>query len=313
MPDDPYLARELVPLFPGDRCGERYADEIEAHRLRREIIATQLANSLVNRGGPTLLVAVRDRTGASTAELTRAYAAVRDSFGLQALHAEIDALDTSCRAHCSSSSMRGVQDVLVDRLGWFVRNADRDAGLADIVAHYRASIETLQGLVPALLTGSMKRAAAEIATRYRAGHVPGDLADRLALLPFLARATDVILLADQTGRSLPDAAAAYFAMGQRFGFGRLDAMLTGIETADYYEGLALQKARDSLEAGHRDLSRALLVSSPNGLDLQAWETASGGRIDAAAQQIERILADGRASTAKLTVAASLVSELARQG
>jgi glutamate dehydrogenase len=128
----------------------------------------------------------------------------------------------------------------------------------------------------------------------------------------MARATDVILLADETGRSVPDAAAAYFAMGQRFGFGRLDAMLLGVQTTDYYESLALQKARDSLEAGHRDLSRALLVSSPNGLDLAAWESASGGRIDAAAQQIERILADGRASTAKLTVAASLVSELARQ-
>ena len=57
------------------------------------IIATQLANSLINRGGPTLLVAARDRSGASVAELTRAYAAVRDAFALQELHAEIDALD----------------------------------------------------------------------------------------------------------------------------------------------------------------------------------------------------------------------------
>ena len=72
---------------------ERFAGEIEGHRLRREIIATQLANSLINRGGPTLLVAARDRTGASVAELTRAYAAVRDCSGLQELHAEIDALD----------------------------------------------------------------------------------------------------------------------------------------------------------------------------------------------------------------------------
>src|SRR5690606_11714950 len=142
VPDDPYLASELFRYFP-ERMRNRYAAEIEGHRLRREIIATQLANSIINRGGPTVLVAARDRTGAPVGTLTRAYAAVRDSFGLQALHADIEALDNKVPGALQLKLFSVIQDVLVDRLGWFTRNVDPQAGLAEIVAHYRTALETL--------------------------------------------------------------------------------------------------------------------------------------------------------------------------
>ena len=63
MPDDPYLARELARYFP-KAIGARFPDALEHHRLRREIIATHLANSMINRGGPSLIVRIADQTGA---------------------------------------------------------------------------------------------------------------------------------------------------------------------------------------------------------------------------------------------------------
>ena len=126
VPDDPYLSRELFRYFP-ELMRKRFAAEIEAHRLRRDIIATQLANSLINRGGPTLLVAARDRTGASVAELTRAYAAARNAFGLRDLHSEIDALDAKISGRLQLELYTIVQDVLADRIGWFTRSLPADA------------------------------------------------------------------------------------------------------------------------------------------------------------------------------------------
>ena len=198
VPDDPYLARELFRYFP-EAMQERFAAEIESHRLRREIIATQLANSLINRGGPTLLVAARDRTGASVAELTRAYAAVRDSFALQELHAEIDALDAKISGRLQLELYAIVQDVLVDRMGWFTRNLPSDAGLEEIVAHYRAGLDELAGVLPSLLPSESQKAVRDVERRLKAGRVPETLAARLALLPTLARAGNVILIADRAG------------------------------------------------------------------------------------------------------------------
>src|SRR5262249_54240496 len=79
VPDDPYLARELGRYFPR-AIAEKYPDALEHHRLRREIIATQLANSMINRGGPSLIVRIADQTGASPAAIASAFAATRDSY-----------------------------------------------------------------------------------------------------------------------------------------------------------------------------------------------------------------------------------------
>src|SRR6201999_4073714 len=54
VPDDPYLGRELQRYFPS-LLVERYPDALEQHRLRREIISTQLTNSMINRGGPAFV------------------------------------------------------------------------------------------------------------------------------------------------------------------------------------------------------------------------------------------------------------------
>ena len=81
MPDDPYLGRELGRYFPKE-MSERYADALHAHRLRREIIATQLTNSMINRGGATLIVRIADQTGAAPPAIAAAFAAVRNSYDL---------------------------------------------------------------------------------------------------------------------------------------------------------------------------------------------------------------------------------------
>ncbi len=309
VPDDPYLARELFRYFPKP-MRKPFAAEIEGHRLRREIIATQLANSLINRGGPTLLVAARDRTGASVAELTRAYAAVRDSFALRELHAEIEALDAKISGKLQLELYAIVQDVLGDRMGWFTRNLRPEAGLDDVVAHYRPALEELAGILPTLLSREAAKAVREVEQRLKARHVPDALAARLALLPTLAAAGNVVLIADRAGQSLSEAAKAYFAVSDRFGFGRIDAMTGEIATAGYYEGLALQKARDSLESAHRDLAQKVIANGAGG-DVAVWESSAGERVAATAAQVENIISDRRPSMAKISVAASLLSELAR--
>src|SRR6202453_604251 len=76
VPDDPYLARELGRYFP-KAIDVRFPDALEHHRLRREIVATQLANSMINRGGPSLIVRIATQTGAAPADIALAFAAVR--------------------------------------------------------------------------------------------------------------------------------------------------------------------------------------------------------------------------------------------
>ncbi len=83
-----------------------YADDIAKHRLRREIIATVLANHVINRGGPAFITTLADATGASPADIVKAAIIVRDGFGLPAIWREIDALDTVIPAIARTNSTR---------------------------------------------------------------------------------------------------------------------------------------------------------------------------------------------------------------
>ncbi|MBM3530367.1 MAG: NAD-glutamate dehydrogenase, partial [Alphaproteobacteria bacterium] len=150
VPDDPYLGRELGRYFP-KALAERFPDALEKHRLRREIIATQLANSMINRGGPALTVRIADQTGASAADIALAFAAVRNSYDMPALNDEINALDGKAPGKVQLALYAAVQDLLLDRLVWFLRNADLSAGLAGVIEHQRAGIAALARALDAAL------------------------------------------------------------------------------------------------------------------------------------------------------------------
>ena len=89
VPDDPYLASELVRYFP-KALRDAYPDAIAGHKLRREIVATQLANAIVNRGGPALVPVLAALTRSEAPAIAAAYAIARDSFDLIGLNGEID-------------------------------------------------------------------------------------------------------------------------------------------------------------------------------------------------------------------------------
>jgi glutamate dehydrogenase len=154
VPDDPYLGRELNRYFPKEMT-ERYPDALHAHRLRREIIATQLTNSMINRGGATLIVRIADQTGATPASIAAAFAAVRQSYEMVALNTEIDGLDNKVSGKTQLDLYAAVQDLLLDRLVWFLRNVDLKQGLEKIVAHYRDGIAQVE----AALDGALSKAS----------------------------------------------------------------------------------------------------------------------------------------------------------
>ena len=148
------------PLFPEGNDRSAIPDALQHHRLRREIIATQLTNSMINRGGATLIVRIADQTGAAAASIAAAFAAVRNSYDMVALNSEIDALDNKVSGKMQLELYAAVQDLLLDRLVWFLRNVDLKQGLDTIIAHYREGIAQ----VAAALDGALSKSAPTRAT-----------------------------------------------------------------------------------------------------------------------------------------------------
>src|SRR5205085_12079956 len=112
VPDDPYLGRELQRYFPGQLV-ERFPDALEQHRLRREIISTQLTNSMINRGGPSFAVRIGDQTGASASAIAAAFFVVRNSYDMISPNAAIDAPDNRITGKLQLDLYAAVEDLLL--------------------------------------------------------------------------------------------------------------------------------------------------------------------------------------------------------
>ncbi len=305
VPDDPYLGRELNRYFPKEMT-ERYADALHAHRLRREIIATQLTNSMINRGGATLIVRIADQTGAAPASIAAAFAAVRNSYDLIGLNSEIDALDNKLPGKTQLDLYAAVQDLLLDRLVWFLRNVDLKQGLETIVAHYRDGIAQVAGALDGALSKEAAAAREARVTALTKAGVPDALAQRIASLPALKAAPDIVQVADRAKKPVAEVTATYFAAEAFFQLDQIANAVPGIVVSDYFDRLALDRALDSIGDAERRLTAAMVGNGHAGADAVrglGQAAPGGGRAHP--------LADPRnfrlgLTLSKLSVAASLL-------
>ncbi len=310
VPDDPYLARELGRYFPKEIAAQ-FPDALEHHRLRREIIATQLANSMINRGGPSLIVRIADQTGAAPAAVASAFAAVRDSYEMTALNTAIDALDNRIDGKLQLDLYAAVQDLLLDRIIWFLRNIDLTKGIADLVLHYRDGIAAVAAALDHALPEEALSARVLRRQELTAAGVPAELAVTIADLGPLAAAPDIVLVADRTGKAIGEVAATYFATGSFFRLDRIAAAARAIPIADYFDRLALDRARDSIGDAERRLTAAMVGNGAGGAAaVDAWVAPRKSEVERIRGAIHEIAGSGL-TLSKLSVAASLLGDLVK--
>ncbi|GGC50453.1 NAD-glutamate dehydrogenase [Chelatococcus reniformis] len=309
--DEAYLARELSRYFP-PQLVERFPADIAAHRLRREIIATQLANAIVNRGGATIVTRLVDQTGADAATIVRAYAAVNEVYRLDHLNADIDALDGRIEGQRQLALYAEVQELLIGRMIWFIRNVDfAREDLAEIIALYRDGVAavaaSLAHTLPAAERQDLRRRVAALA---EAG-VSSGLAEDVGAISSLDEAPEIVRIARRAGADIAEVAATHFAVAGSFGLEHLTEAARQIAVGDYYDRLALGRAVDAIAAAHRRLTAEVLADGGRGADgVAAWAQRRGSAVDRIRATVDGIASSGL-SLSKLTVAASLMGDLSR--
>ena len=309
IPDDLYFAEELRGYFPTGMRDD-YAGEIVGHRLRREIIATLLSNSMINRGGPTFVHRLADQTGANTAEIANAFALTRESYRLRDLNSAIGALDNKVGGTLQLDLYERVQDLTMRQTLWYLRNAVFDEGLEAAVNEYRGGLDTLRDTIAGILPEDAKdHRQSEIASLVEAG-VAEELAAHIADLPYMSVAPDIILIGEASGADLTTAARAFFNVGQSFGMGRMVRTARQLKVSDYFDRIALNRAVDTILEAQRRLSCDVIGAGADGKDLSTvWTGLKAERADSARAAIADISSETAVSVSKITVAAGILLDL----
>ncbi len=269
-----------------------------------------LANSIINRGGPSFVARVADEADAEPAVIARAFTVVRNSYLLTELNGEIDAL-AKIPGALQLELYAEVQNLLLDRVIWFIRNTALEGGLADIISHYHGGVERLEKDFEKLVTAAVRKNIDRRAASYEKGGVPAPLAKKIARLSLLAAATDITLIADRTKKPVETAAATYFAAHEFF---RLDTLLSSaraIEAEGRFERLAIDRAVDSIGVNERALIADILSHGKSGeAAVMAWSETRKDEIARVRSRLNE-LGESGFTLAKLIVAASLMRDLVK--
>jgi glutamate dehydrogenase len=204
-----------------------------------------------------------------------------------------------------------VQELLLDRIVWFLRNVDLSKGLAEVVAHYRDGIAAVAAGLEVALSQDFRSARSARRQELAAAGVPKELAGSIADLYALTTAPDIVLVADRTGKAVGDVAATYFAVGAFFRLDRIAGAAGTIPVADYFDRLALDRARDSIGDAERRLTAAMVGNGTAGAGaVEAWVAPRQNEVERIRLAIHEIANSGL-TLSKLAVAASLLGDLVK--
>jgi glutamate dehydrogenase len=297
LPDDPFTAADLARYFPG-ALQSRFAADIPRHRLRREIVATVVTNSIVNRVGGAFVADVMERSGHLPAQVARAYIVARDAFSLREVWQAIEALDGSVPA-AAQTAMAIETNRLVERATlWVLRSVPSPFSLSAAIAELAPGVAALAGALPAVLPADAAAAVAARVAQFVAQGVPEAMAQRVGNLIVLASAADIVRIAGRTELAVEAAGQLYFTVGARLGLGWLRASAERLSGRGHWQKLAAAAAIEDLYGHQRDLTLAVAAAG----SIEAWSDTRRAAMDRADSLVAEIKAAPHIDLAMITVA-----------
>ncbi len=312
VPDDPWCATALARYFPS-AVRQTYAAYLPRHPLRREIIATHILNSMVNRVGATFVHRVAEASGERLPAIARAYLLTREVFGLVSLWQSIETLDNEVPDLAQSEMLMECDRLVTRATLWFLRSRRLHDDMGSTIGHFAPAAESVyRCLDPALApTG-----AGDQATRvglYTEQGVPFDVARRVAAGDILYAALDMTEVASVTACPVETVARVYFAVANELDIPWLQDRIAALPADSYWQTLAKGAMQDDLSGLQRSVTANVLATGADGAvpDLVArWKEANHDP----AERVSRLLAELRAmtttDTAMLSVALRELRNLA---
>ncbi|WP_076070800.1 NAD-glutamate dehydrogenase domain-containing protein [Sphingomonas montana] len=211
---DPALRPLLHAAFP-KAMRDRFADAIDQHRLRPEIIATKMANRVVNRLGIVIPFELAEEEGVSIAQVAAAYFAADAIFGFEEVWHRIETEPLAEDARLML--FRVMAGIARLHLADLIRIAATETGPGPMIERLSPGIGRLDAAVEALLRDEARSQSAALRALIGGYGADPALIDRIVRLAELDGAIGTATLAADTGVDEVSATGAYVRLGEALG------------------------------------------------------------------------------------------------
>ncbi|NVK41029.1 MAG: NAD-glutamate dehydrogenase [Oceanospirillaceae bacterium] len=311
---DDCLLPALESAFPARLC-EAFPEPLYRHRLRPEIVATQLANDLVNTMGPVFAHRLQQAAGAGLADVVVTYVIARDLFGVPQLWQQIEALDNRLDAALQLEMMTDLQRLVARASRRLLRQCDQPRDPASTLARYRDGIAALGASLSERLGGERLLAWQRRRDDLCENAVPASLAGLVAGVDCLYSALAVVEVAEQSDVPVARVADIYYSLGERLELHWFDQQVNALAAGSHWEVQARDCYRDELDAQLQALTLSVLGLATADRDdnpIEGWLARHAAALERWQQMLTELRSAAQAECAVFSVALRELGQLARR-
>ncbi len=269
LPDEAYYTRDLNRYFP-KLMQQDFSGAIARHPLKREIIATVVTNSIVNRAGITFFFDIAEDLGVSVRDIASAYTLARDVFSLRDAWKQIE-LSTHVNVATQVEMFASIANFLEASTRWILRNLPLPLDIETAANEIMPGVAEIEKNASKLHSETTRQASQKVFTALKDQGVAPALAEKIASLEMLASAFDIIAIAHRTNLPVTQVGKTYFELGARVKMSWLRLCASHIATASHWERLAVQSLIGDLYDEQRRITIDVIETTK---DITAWEQAN---------------------------------------
>ena len=308
LPDDPFFQGDLARYFPA-AAAERFGHLLPRHRLRREIVATVVANELIDRASMAFALMAQEETGRGAADVARAWAVARETFDLRAHWAGVENLDGRAPWPLQSELVHALRALVEHSILWFLRNRPHPLDCRATAALFGAGARALLAGLDSILPEDERAAVAARKAALAEKGVPEALARMAAAAGPLCSACCIVEAAERAGAPVLETGRAFFGVGRRLGLDWLRDRARGLASAGLWQRQAAAAIVDDLYDRQTELTAHIVERAGAAED---WAAERAEAVARHAHLLDDLRAQPRFDLAMLAVASRRVRDLLRQ-
>jgi glutamate dehydrogenase len=310
VPEDAWLSDEAVNYFPSP-LRRRFGKYVPQHRLKREIIATQVTNSLVNRMGASFALRMHEDTGATSGEVARAYTIAREVFRARDFWTGVEALDTKVPSDLQTDANLAMWNLLRQAARWLLNLQGRKLDIRMMVERLRPGLDIVEKTIRQSMSGEEIERMEEEMQPYVDGGFPRKLAERTVMLERLFPALDVVETAASRRSDVNRIADIFFGLGDALELKWLRQQVEALDVAGQWHAISRANLRGELFTQHNRLVECVLQTAGRKRDpLAAWMDSHAERIEAVHRVLRQMKNEGAMDYATISVAVRSLAQLA---
>jgi glutamate dehydrogenase len=294
--DNPYYRHLLVGAFP-QKIQQDYNAKLDEHPLRKEIIATKLANSIGNDMGFNFVNRMYEETGAPVTEVAISYSIASEVFEFAKMRDQIEQLDNKVSALVQTEMLFQLRRNVRRATRWFLRHRNKSMSITDTIAYYQPTFAILTEKLNDFLVETEVKQLEHVKNDLVNSGVPINIATRISQLSTVFSTMDIAELADYDGRSIAFVAKVYFTLGERLDLHWFLDQITRQPVTNHWQALARASFREELDWQQRSLTSVVLRSASTNDNVQIDEMVSQwfSQNECSLERWQQVLAEFRTS------------------